>query len=379
MPTTPPDISVIIPTLNEAENLPILIPQIAEALAGRSYEILLIDDASRDGTAGVCATLAKDYPLTLRVRPEPVDGLSGAVLEGFSLARGRMLAVMDADLQHPPEKLPDLLDALDGGAEFALGTRYATGGSLARQWGPARRVNSAVATLLAKPFSGGASDPMSGLFALRRDVLERAEFLSPMGYKIGLELMCKCRELPSKPLRVAEVPIHFGERAAGASKLTVYQQFRYLEHLSRLYDFRYPRLSPVLKFVVVTAVGWFVGLGLFLIELSLGPPTWAAAALGYGGAVAAEWVFHARYVRAQRPFLLQRRPWLSQAACSAAEWLTAAAVAWYVGLRLAGASAAEIYLAAFAAGAVVRYVVRKELLLDERGLRHHPRVEAVRR
>ena len=375
----PPDISVIIPTLNEAENLSLLIPQVAEALAGRSYEILLIDDASRDGTAEVCARLAERYPLTLRVRPAPIDGLSGAVMEGFSLSRGRLIAVMDADLQHPPEKLPDLLDALDGGAEFALGTRYATGGSLARQWGPARRLNSRLATLLAKPFSGGASDPMSGFFALRRDVLARAEFLSPMGYKIGLELMCKCRSDPAVPLRVAEVPIHFGARRRGASKLSVYQQFRYLEHLSRLYDFRYPRLSPVLKFAVVTLIGWFVGLGLFLIERAAGLPVWAAAGVGYGGAVAAEWVFHARYVRAQRPFLVGGNPWARQAACSALEWLTAAAAAWYVGSRLSGASAGEVFLAAFAAGAVVRYVVRKELLLDVRGLRHHPRVEAVKR
>src|SRR5206468_3644663 len=141
-------------------------------------------------------------------------------------------------------------------ADFVLGSRYVPGGSMQESWGPLRRFNSRIATLLARPFAGRTHDPMSGFFALRRSTYERAERLTPMGYKVGLELMCKCRVK-----NVREVPIHFSARARGQSKLTLTQQFRYLEHLSRLYDFYYPRASPILKFLIATACGWLIAFG----------------------------------------------------------------------------------------------------------------------
>src|SRR5262245_30035655 len=103
------EVSVVVPALNEAENLPQLATRIHAALKRTRYEVLVIDDGSTDGTPAVCAKLAKRYPIELRVRPEPYAGLSGAVLEGFERARGETLVVMDADLQHPPERLPELL------------------------------------------------------------------------------------------------------------------------------------------------------------------------------------------------------------------------------------------------------------------------------
>jgi dolichol-phosphate mannosyltransferase len=225
-------ISLIIPTLNEAENLPVLVPRIAQALAGRAYEIFIVDDNSRDATQAVCAELARPYPLTLIVRKQPADGLSGAVLEGMKRATGDVLVVMDADLQHPPEKLPELIAPLEADqADFVVGSRYVPGGSTAGQWGLARKINSQVATILARPFAGPTTDPMSGFFALKRSTYDAATRLTPLGYKIGLELMCKCRVS-----RVKEIPIHFALRQRGQSKLTLTQQFKYLEHLSRLYD-----------------------------------------------------------------------------------------------------------------------------------------------
>src|SRR3712207_5597254 len=131
---------------------------------------------------------------------------------------------------------------------------------------------------------------MSGFFALRRETYERAQRLTPLGYKIGLELMCKCRVGS-----VREVPIHFDTRAHGASKLTLTQQFKYLEHLSRLYDFCYPRLSPVVKFLVATACGWLVGLGVYQVALWLGAWPGVAPPLAYLGAIATTAVFHLRY------------------------------------------------------------------------------------
>src|SRR5256714_3831995 len=289
-------VSVIIPTINEAENLRLLVPRVAAALAGRDYEVLVVDDGSRDGTPQVCAELAATYPVTLHVRDQAKDGLSGAVVTGFGLARGDILAVMDADLQHPPERLPALLEPLERGeTDFVIGSRHAPGGSIAERWGFFRRLNSRVATLLARPFAGPATtDPMSGFFALRRSTLEGAQRLTPLGYKIGLELMCKCCVK-----RVREVPIHFSARQHGGSKLTIKQQFRYLEHLSRLYDFTFPRLSPVVKFLIATACGWFVGFAAFLTLSRSGMVPMRAATISYPAAILTTAAFHLRYVRTQ--------------------------------------------------------------------------------
>ncbi|MGD0138350.1 MAG: glycosyltransferase, partial [Tepidisphaeraceae bacterium] len=124
-----PEVSVIVPTINESENLPALLRRISAAMPGVDYEVLIVDDNSADATPAVCAELAKQYPLKLLVRTQPANGLSGAVLHGMAAARGKYLCVMDADLQHPPEKLPELLAPLRGGeADFALGSRYVPGG-----------------------------------------------------------------------------------------------------------------------------------------------------------------------------------------------------------------------------------------------------------
>jgi dolichol-phosphate mannosyltransferase len=119
-----PDVSIIVPTINEAENLPALLERISAAMAGASFEVLIVDDNSRDATPQVCAELGKKYPLKLLVRTHPANGLSGAVLFGMAAARGTFLCVMDADLQHPPERLPALLEPLRSGeADFVLGSR----------------------------------------------------------------------------------------------------------------------------------------------------------------------------------------------------------------------------------------------------------------
>ena len=249
------EVSVIVPALNEAKNLPLLIARIHKALKGRAYEVIVVDDNSRDDTPAVCEALAQKYPLRLVVRHRATNGLSGAVLHGMGIAGGEKIVVMDADLQHPPQKIPELLAKLESGeADFVLGSRYVDGGTTEETWSWFRRVNSNVATWLAKPFAGGTRDPMSGFFALRRESYENASQLTPLGYKIALELMCKCRAR-----RIAEVPIHFGERVAGESKLSFKQQTRYLRHLSRLYAFTFPRMTLLCKAVVGAVAGWSCG------------------------------------------------------------------------------------------------------------------------
>jgi dolichol-phosphate mannosyltransferase len=369
-----PQISIVVPALNEAPNLPPLAERVAAAMNGRAYEILIVDDDSRDDTRSVAARLAERYPLKLIVRQNAKDGLSGAVLRGFADARGEYLVVMDADLQHPPEKLPELLAPLEKGeAEFVLGSRYVPGGSMGERWGAFRRLNSRVATSLARPFAGKTTDPMSGFFALKRSTFERAQRLTPLGYKIGLELMCK-----SRVQSVREIPIHFAERTAGESKLSLKQQFRYLEHLSRLYDFTFPRASPIVKFLIVLQVSWLAGFIVFAALRAMGAaPAAAVPTISYLAAIAVTALFHVRYVRTQREFLVRQRPWFDFWVISTFEWITCGLVAIWVASRVSQPTIADLFLIPFGSATVVRYVLRKEFLQDVRGLRKELRPEEL--
>lgn len=367
----PLDVSVIVPTLNEAENLPVLLPRIAAALAGLTYEVILVDDNSRDNTESVCADLSQKYPLKLLIRRRPEDGLAGAVLHGMAHAQGEFLCVMDADLQHPPERLPALLSPLkSGAADFVLGSRYVEGGGTAEGWTIYRQLNSGLATLLARPFAGKTTDPMSGFFSLRRESYLNARRLTPLGYKIGLELMCKCRVK-----NVQEIPIRFGLRERGQSKLSLKQQFRYLEHLSRLYDFTFPRASPAIKFLIATAASWSAGFLAYTLFERLGDGPIHAAALAYLPALLVTTLFHVRYVNTQRRFIPRPRPWLDFAVISTTEWIAALAAAVWTAARVNDPTFAEGFVYPFAVATAVRYVLRKEYLQDIRGLRRDLRAE----
>lgn len=367
-------VSILLPTLNEADNLPLMLPKIADAMGDRAYEVLVVDDNSRDATPAVCAELATRYPLRLHVRTQPKDGLSGAVLDGIKLTTGEVIVVMDSDLQHPPEAIPKLVELLDTDqADFVIGSRYVPGGSTAEKWGVLRKANSLFATFLARPFAGQTHDPMSGFFALKRSTFAAAQRLTPLGYKIGLELMCKCRVQ-----RVREVPIHFSTRAKGESKLTLKQQFKYLEHLSRLYDFTYPRVSSFAKFLIATACGWGIALSVYGVMLSWGVKSIWAPTLAYPLAILVTTVFHFRYVRTQREFLVSRHPWGDFWVISLAEWIVCFLTALWATARIANLGALELFLLTFGAATVARYMLRKEFLQDIRGLRRDLRAEEWR-
>jgi dolichol-phosphate mannosyltransferase len=346
--------------------------RVSAAMAGTPYEVLIVDDNSRDATPSVCAELSAKYPLKLLVRKEPANGLSGAVLHGMAEARGTFLCVMDADLQHPPERLPALLESLRAGeADFVLGSRYMPGGSTEAEWGLFRKFNSQLATFLARPFAGKTTDPMAGFFALRRESYAAATNLTPLGYKIALELMCKCRVK-----RVKEIPIHFGMREKGQSKLSLKQQFRYLEHLSRLYDFTYPRASPIVKFFIATVASWVVGLGTFLPLIRGGDGPVRAISIAYLPAIAVTAIFHIRYVRTQREFLSRQTPWMDFVVISIAEWIIAMMAAYWIGWRVKEPGLWETFILSFGLATLTRYVLRKEFLLDIRGLRRSSPREA---
>jgi len=228
-----PSTSIVVPTFREVEALPELIDRVARLREEHPsiLELLIVDDDSRDGTEELIATRSEPW-LKLIVRKED-RGLSQAVLAGLRAARADLLVVMDADLSHPPEVIVEMQKAITGGADFVVGSRYVPGGTTADDWGVLRWINSKVATLLARPLTA-ITDPMSGFFALPRSVFERARDPSPLGYKIGLELLvrCDCKH-------VREIPIHFANRTRGESKLSAKQQLLYVRHLMRLYRFKF--------------------------------------------------------------------------------------------------------------------------------------------
>ena len=225
-------ISVIIPTYNEAPVIEETLRRSAAALqaAGEDFELVVVDDASADGTAEKAESLAHQIPVRVLERPGRL-GLATAVLDGWGTARGDVLGVLDADLQHPPETLTALARAICQGADLAIGSRYVPGGGTS-DWTWVRRFISRTATHMAAtvlPLKlATVGDPMSGIFMVRASALRDAK-LNPLGYKILLEVIAKAHYK-----KLVEVPYVFQERERGASKLGARQYVEYLQHLMRL-------------------------------------------------------------------------------------------------------------------------------------------------
>lgn len=255
-------ISVVVPCYEEALNIKPLCVRLFAATRKAELEaqLLLVDDDSGEGTEAtlrvVEALRKEDYNIEIHVRKASEGkGLSSAVLLGLQKAENEVMVVMDADLQHEPESVPDLVKPiLSGDAEFTLGCRYIEGGKIAN-WSFVRRVVSIVATLLARPLVK-VSDPMSGFFALSKETLAKGEGkVNPLGFKIGLELIvrCQCK-------RIVEVPITFQNREEGESKLSKLQIIYYIFQLIGLYWYMYPKL-----FVITILLG--IAVSIFLIQL----------------------------------------------------------------------------------------------------------------
>ncbi len=216
-------------------------------------------------------------------------GLSPAVIDGFRAAKNPVLVCMDCDLSHPPEQIPNLILGLESGQQMVLGSRYVSGGSTDDDWGFLRWLNSRVATLLARPLTK-VRDPMSGFFALRRSTFLHARDLNPIGYKIALELIAKCGIQ-----NVGEIPIHFTDRLHGESKLTFKEQLKYLQHLRRLYIYKFATSMELLQFLAVGASGVVVNLSILTIASSLGAADWAALAAGVGISVVTNFLLNRRF------------------------------------------------------------------------------------
>lgn len=224
-------LSVITPTYNESENLEALIRELECALHGIQYEILISDDDSPDLTWARAEEISQSNVRVRVLRRKENHGLGPAVVDGFSIARGELVACIDADLQHDPSILPQMLQALEDGADLVVGSRYVAGGGTSN-WSWARRFTSWTATKLANWVVGfEVHDPMSGYFMLRReDFLRVKRELNADGFKILLEIAARLR-----PRRLREVPYNFRARRAGRSKLSGRVVFVYLCQLWRLY------------------------------------------------------------------------------------------------------------------------------------------------
>ena len=226
--------SIVIPTFNERENIATLLDQLAAALPAGDTEIVFVDDSTDDTPEVIrAAALTCPIPVTVHHREASTGGLGGAVVAGMRLARGAWIVVMDADLQHPPQVVPDLIAAgMRDGADLVVGSRYTGGGKRDGLSDGYRRLVSGGSTMATKVIFRNSliqvSDPMSGLFAIRTSSLEVDE-LQPLGYKILLELVVR-----NRPGRIVEVPYSFQQRHAGESKSSMAEGVRFLKHLAIL-------------------------------------------------------------------------------------------------------------------------------------------------
>jgi dolichol-phosphate mannosyltransferase len=212
-------VSLIIPTYDESENILSLLDKVSEVFLENNYdgEIIVVDDDSPDGTWKLVERFQEQGKGEIKLlRRLEKRGLSSAVLDGFSMAKGTILGAMDADLSHPPGKIPALLNLLmKGKADVVIGSRYTSGGSI-ENWPLKRRVMSKAVAGFLSPFVK-VRDPLSGFFFISREVIDGAP-LNPIGFKILLEILAK-----GKYRKVIEVPITFRDRRFGSSKLTYLQ------------------------------------------------------------------------------------------------------------------------------------------------------------
>ena len=261
---SPVKFSLIIPTYNEGDNVPEIVNILAQLLDSTipgEYELILVDDNSPDGTWKIAQDLTTAYPQLRVMRRKTEKGLSTAVIRGWQIAKGKVLGVIDADLQHPPEVLLQLWQEMEQGADLAVASRHVEGGGVS-EWSFIRRFLSRGAQMLGliilPEVIGRLSDPMSGYFMVRRDAIA-GKSLSPVGYKILIEVAGR------GAIRwIGEVGYVFQERQAGASKVTWKQYIEYIQHLLRLRFDLWP-IKRFLRFGLVGFSGVFVDLGVFYL------------------------------------------------------------------------------------------------------------------
>ncbi len=257
LPTGGIEFSLVLPTFKEAQNIQPALRAVCDTLSqveGLRYEVIVVDDNSPDGTADLALSLSAEMPAIRVIRRTQESGLATAVIRGWQAARGEILAVMDADLQHPPEVLGQLVRAIRNGADLAIGSRHVEEGGVS-DWSILRRIVSRTAQMiglvLLPDVVGRVSDPMSGYFLLKRRTIA-GKPLNPTGYKILIEVLGR-----GTIRSIDEVGYVFRERQEGSSKISTRIYLQYLQHLLRL-RFDLLAQSPFIRFCVVGATGYLV-------------------------------------------------------------------------------------------------------------------------
>lgn len=277
--STPVSLSLIVPTYNESGNIKKIIRILSDLLDQAlpdDYELIIVDDDSPDRTWELAQELMPEYP-HLRVMCRKAErGLSTAVIRGWQVASGEILGVIDGDLQHPPEVLLKLLFVINQGADLAVASRHIEGGGVS-DWSIVRRFLSRGAQLLGlivlPRVISRVSDPMSGYFMVRRNVIA-GKLLNPLGYKILIEVLGR-----GDIEKVAEVDYIFQEREEGESKVTWKQYKDYIHHLLRLrlstgqlgrirLRLNFP-IGRFIRFVLVGFSGMVVDMGMLYVLYEL--------------------------------------------------------------------------------------------------------------
>ncbi len=260
------DLSVVLPTYNESAHIDAIVEQLITVLnniPALRYEIIIVDDDSPDRTWEKALQLSQKFPQVRPIRRQDQRDLSTAVLRGWQVARGDVFAVMDADLQHPPETIPELWRAIRRGADLAIASRNIEGGGVS-DWTLPRRIVSRCAQLLGlvvlPEVTGKVSDPLSGYFMVRRSALEGRE-LHPLGYKILVEVLAR-----GTVEKISEVPYVFRETPHRPSKHSAAVSAQYLQHLIRI-RIHLLKTSTFLRFCIVGASGTLIDTAmLFLLS-----------------------------------------------------------------------------------------------------------------
>jgi dolichol-phosphate mannosyltransferase len=273
------ELTVVAPTFNERANVARLIEKLEAALRGVAWEVIFVDDNSPDGTAELVKQIAAADPRVRCLRRVGRRGLAGAVIEGALASAAPFVAVIDADMQHDESLLPRMLAGLRGGnIDLVVGSRYLEAGGLEKGFSPVRKAGSRLATALGRrALKTDVSDPVSGFFMLRREVIDRAAGrLQPSGFKILFDVIAS----QSEPLRVKELPYAFQAREAGESKLDGRVALEYLGLVAA--KLSGDLISPRMVFFGL------VGLSGVLVHMAV---LWGSRSLGlafvYGQALAA--------------------------------------------------------------------------------------------
>ncbi len=266
------DTCIVLPTINEAENLRILLPRLSNVLIGYDWFIVVVDDGSTDGTQDVVNDYVRSTGRAKLIERGMRLGLGSAIKTGIKACidmGAKSIAVMDADLQHPPEVVPSLVKSVLSGVDLAIASRYVRGGGIIG-WSLKRLIISKGATYMARllmPWTRSIKDPVSGFFAMNAEKLKDIiDLLSDSsGYKLILEILTLMHTKYGNSFRAIEVPYTFRERVYGTSKLGTNELLNYAALVLKLSNY------SVLKYLVALLIGSFIGYLAFNLSVSFGP------------------------------------------------------------------------------------------------------------